>query len=350
MDPEATVSPADPLAAPSPSQPSTPSTLHQVFLGKDGLRAVWSVILFILLFAAFAIAVFFAVQKLRPVSQQGKPKPGAEIPVKAGLISEGTTTLIILFVTWIMAKIERRKRSYGYGGTRKLSQFFLGVVSGIALISVLVLLLWQGRWLSFDGRLIFGADALRYGALWLLMFILVGIFEESLSRGFLLFTLTRGFAGFYQWAFKTRHSAALGFWTAAFLLSIMFFAAHSKNPGESPFGLLAVFFAGMFFSFSVWWTGSIWWAIGMHAAWDWGQSFLFGVADSGLMVQHHLLATHPMGTPILSGGTTGPEGSVLVLIALGLGALIIVFTLPRGRYGDVLAPPEPAPQPAPAVA
>ena len=72
----------------------------------------------------------------------------------------------------------------------------------------------------------------------------------------------------------------------------------------------------------------------MHTAWDWGQSFLFGVADSGIMVQHHLLATHPQGKPLLSGGTTGPEGSILVVGVLAVGSLIVFFTLPRGRYYD----------------
>jgi hypothetical protein len=47
------------------------------------------------------------------------------------------------------------------------------------------------------------------------------------------------------------------------------------------------------------------------------------------MAQHHLLATHPVGRPILSGGATGPEGSIFVLAILGLVTLIIRFTLPR---------------------
>jgi hypothetical protein len=51
------------------------------------------------------------------------------------------------------------------------------------------------------------------------------------------------------------------------------------------------------------------------------------------MVQHHLLATHPMGTPILSGGTTGPEGSIFILAVLLIIALIIIFTLPRTGGG-----------------
>jgi hypothetical protein len=89
----------------------------------------------------------------------------------------------------------------------------------------------------------------------------------------------------------------------------------------------------MVFCFSLWRTGSLWWAIGFHAAWDWSQSFLYGVADSGLMIQHHLLATHPVGKPVLSGGATGPEGSIFILVVLGLASAIIVGTLRPARQG-----------------
>jgi hypothetical protein len=51
------------------------------------------------------------------------------------------------------------------------------------------------------------------------------------------------------------------------------------------------------------------------------------------MVEHHLFATHPMGKPILSGGTTGPEGSVFILGVFAVIVLIIVFTLPRSGEG-----------------
>ncbi|MGC2549306.1 MAG: CPBP family intramembrane glutamate endopeptidase, partial [Candidatus Sulfotelmatobacter sp.] len=58
---------------------------------------------------------------------------------------------------------------------------------------------------------------------------------------------------------------------------------------------------------------------------------LYGVPDSGLMVKHHLLATHPVGRPIMSGGPTGPEGSVFIIANLTLASLIILFTLPQAR-------------------
>jgi membrane protease YdiL (CAAX protease family) len=242
-----------------------------------------------------------------------------------------------------MSKIERRPNSvYGLGDSRMFSHFVSGLAWGITCLSLLILTLWKAGFLVFNGRLLFGSDILKYGAIWLTGFLLVGMLEEYLTRGYLQYTLTRGLAGFFQWAFKTRHSAALGFWTAAVIFSILFFLGHTRNPGESPIGLLSVFLAGMVFCFSLWRTGSLWWAIGLHTSWDWGQSFLYGVPDSGLTIQHHLLATHAAGKPILSGGTTGPEGSIFIVGILALIVLIILFTLPRshdGRTATAFEPP-----------
>ena len=104
---------------------------------------------------------------------------------------------------------------------------------------------------------------------------------------------------------------ALGFWTAALLLSFGFGFVHRTNAGESPIGLLSAGLISVVFCLSLWRTGSLWWAIGFHAAWDWAQSFLYGVADSGMVIQGHLFSTHPVGRPLFSGGLTGPEGSIL---------------------------------------
>jgi hypothetical protein len=256
-----------------------------------------------------------------------------------GFFVEFVPFLATLLVTWIMSRIEKRRNAvFGLGGRRKLPNFFAGLAWGVICLSLLVLTLWRTGLLVIDGRLLFGSEALRYGAIWLVIFLLVGLLEEYLTRGYVLFTLTRGLAGFYSWLFKTRHSKAFGFWTAAVALSLLFGLGHGNNPGESPIGLLSAGLASLVFCFSLWRTGSLWWAIGFHASWDWAQSFLYGVADSGLMVQHHFLATHPLGRPLMSGGSTGPEGSVFVLPVLAVVSLIIILTLPRSSYGD----PQPA--------
>jgi membrane protease YdiL (CAAX protease family) len=315
--------------------PAKPSRLRNVFIGAQGLRAGWSLLIFVALMFALLNGVS-ALGKLMHLFPKGRAID-KEIAPSFLFFAELPPFLAALFVTWIMSKIEKRPASvYGLGGPRRLPNFFAGLAWGVSCLSLLAFILWKTGLLVFDGRLLFGAGALRYGAIWLVGFLVVGLLEEYLSRGYLLFTLARGLAGIYSWLFKSRHSKALGFWTAGLLISILFGLGHGKNPGESPIGLLSASLASLVFCLSLWRTGSLWWAIGLHASWDWAQSFLYGVADSGLMAQHHLLATHPLGKPLLSGGTTGPEGSILVLPILALLSCIILFTLPRSSYGDSL--------------
>lgn len=179
--------------------------------------------------------------------------------------------------------------------------------------------------------LLSGAEAVRYGLLWAAGFGLVALFEEFLTRGFLQYTLARGVAGIVRAvAPHSRRARTIGFWVAAAVFSVgIFVAGHIGNTGENLFGLLGVALAGLTFVTVLYRTGSLWWAIGFHATWDWAQSYLYGVRDSGLAVQGHLLGSHPVGNPLLSGGTTGPEGSLLVVPVLLLTIAIIHRTLPR---------------------
>jgi uncharacterized protein len=325
--------PAQPIPVADPVPSAQPSTLRRIFIGTDGLRAGWSMLIFIALLAALLFCANRIAHKIHP-PPPGGVKTGLEIPPSALAIGEAVPFLIVFLVTWIMSKIERRPNSvYGLGGGRKAARFLAGLVWGIICLSILILTLVKSGLLVIDGRLLFGGAAFRYGAVWLIGFLFVGLLEEYLVRGYLQYTLTRGLAGFYRWAFKTNHSPALGFWTSAICFSILFGLGHGSNPGESPIGLLSAGLAGLLFCFSLWRTGSLWWAVGFHTSWDWGQSFLYGVADSGMMAQHHLLATHPVGKAILSGGATGPEGSVFIIAVLALGSFILLFTVPRNQYG-----------------
>ena len=323
------------LEPPSQSQlpAAEPSTIHKVFIGTDGLRAGWSLAIFVALMAPLLKGANAVGNHMHLLPDQAA---GAkEMSFGVGLFAESLPLLAILLATWIMSKIEKRPNSvYGLGGERRLSHFFMGLAWGVTCLSLLVLTLWKTGLLVFESRLLFGADVLRYGAIWLFGFLVVGLLEEYLNRGYLLFTLTRGLAGIYSWLFKARQSKALGFWTGALIVSLLFGLGHETNPGESPIGLLSAGLGSIVFCLSLWRTGSLWWAIGFHASWDWAQSFLYGVADSGLIIEHHLLATHPLGPPRMSGGTTGPEGSIFVLPLLAVISLIITFTLPHTGYAN----------------
>jgi hypothetical protein len=66
----------------------------------------------------------------------------------------------------------------------------------------------------------------------------------------------------------------------------------------------------------------------MHAAWDWAETYFYGVPDSGLLAQGHLLNSSFHGPDWLTGGSVGPEGSVLVFLVLLLAAAGIYFLYP----------------------
>jgi membrane protease YdiL (CAAX protease family) len=312
-------------------------TLRNIFYGVDGLRAGWSMLIFIALFAAFLFLANFITHKIHPPTHH--TSPDHTIRFLFMFLNEAIPLLGVGITTWIMSKIERRPIGvYGLGGTSKLPHFVAGLAWGIICLTPFILILWKAGFLVFDNRLLFGSDILRYGAQWLALFCAVGLLEEYFTRGYLQYTLTRGLAGLFRAAFKTPHSNVLAFWTSAVIFSTLFGLIHGSNPGESPIGLLTAGIASMMFCLVLWRTGSLWWAIGFHTTWDWGQSFLYGVADSGIMVQHHLLATHPVGKALLSGGTTGPEGSIVILPIIILIVAVIVFTLPRTNAGYTRLP------------
>jgi membrane protease YdiL (CAAX protease family) len=123
-----------------------------------------------------------------------------------------------------------------------------------------------------------------------------------LFRGYLQFTLTEG----------------MGFWPTALLLSLMFGAVHLRNPGEGVVGALSVFTIGMFLCFTLRRTGDLWLAIGWHAAFDFGETYLYSVPNSGLVMQGHLLSASLHGSRWLTGGSVGPEGSAFSFAVLAV--------------------------------
>jgi uncharacterized protein len=285
-----------------PSAPPPPKRgVHWVFVGEDGIRAGWGVLLFALLYLVFVLVLGWVFRApLREVRQT------TVMPLRLAMILEFVQFLPSILATAIMAFIERRSLlSYGFQGTGKAVRFIYGLVWGFVALSVLLLVLWKARLLAFDGELLHGGAILKYALAWGGFFLIVAAFEESTLRGYLQYTLTRG----------------IGFWWGALLLSMLFGFSHGTNSGETPVGLFSAAGIGLVFCLSLWYTGSLWWALGFHASWDWAESYFYGTSDSGIVVQGHLFGEHPIGARLWSGGTTGPEGSILVL------GLVVVIAL-----------------------
>jgi membrane protease YdiL (CAAX protease family) len=271
---------------------SVKTRLKYVFVGERGIRAGWSALLF--------AAIFWILQSvvLAFLGRFVSLEDTAPIPLSLGFLQEFCLLLAVAAATLVMARIENRRfLSYGFTGNHRLSRLLTGMLFGFLCLSLLVGVLWKAGLLVFDGVTLRGVAAWKNALGWAVLFFVVGLFEESLFRGYLQCTLARG----------------IGFWWAAVVLSVAFALEHVSNNGESILGVVEVFAGGLVFCLSLWCTKSLLWAVGFHAGWDWGQSYFYGTPDSGLVVQNHLLASHPSGNALWSGGTTGPEGSWLVV-------------------------------------
>jgi uncharacterized protein len=281
----------------------TESSWKRVFFNDNGLRAGWSALVFLLLVFGFEFFIFTLLRHW--LSAGSRP---AILPLSLELKVECALLAPVVAATAIMARIERRSMwSYGYQGRFRAVYFVSGLVCGFAVFSTLVFVLHSAGLLVFDGQELHGRAVWGYGLGWGLMFVMAAAFEESALRGYLQFTLQRG----------------IGFWWTALALSAVFGLLHLVNAGENRVGIAGVVAIGLTFCLSLWYTGSLWWAVGCKASWDWAESYFYGAADSGARMQGHLFGVHPIGPPLWSGGTAGPEGSLLtfavpVVMSLGM--------------------------------
>lgn len=283
-----------------------------IFWNEREMRAGWRVMIYLALFFVIGSAESFVAVFLRlPMVTS------TQISASALLIQE----LILLSAAFapaaILGALEGRGfRDYGLPGTDAfLRRFWQGIFWGLLMISAMILLIRLLGGFSF-GNLALGGPALwGYAALWGLVFLSVGFFEEFFFRGYTQFTLASG----------------IGFWPAATAISAAFAALHLRNGGEGPAGALSLFVIGMFFCLTLRRTGNLWFAVGLHASFDWGETFLFSVPNSGVVAPGHLLDSSLHGPAWLTGGTVGPEGSVMAFAVIAVAAVIFSRMYPPGE-------------------
>ena len=97
-------------------------------------------------------------------------------------------------------------------------------------------------------------------------------------------------------------------------------------------GILGAMVIGFFFCLTLRRTGNLWFAVGFHAAWDWGESYFYSVPDSGGMAPGHLLHSSLQGPRWLTGGSVGPEGSVFLFVLLALLWVVFDRVYPEVKY------------------
>jgi membrane protease YdiL (CAAX protease family) len=220
-------------------------------------------------------------------------------PLMAG---ESVALIGAVSSAWLMSRLERRTfGAYGLPLDNAFGRFFWqGVLFGLTEISVVVGAMAALGSYRFGALAIHGAALLHWAIFWTIFFLFVGLYEEFAFRGYVQFTFAQG----------------SGFWPAAVLLSIVFGLVHAKNPGETWVGIAGIVLTGIFWCFTLKRTGNLWFAVGMHAAFDFGETFLYSVPDSGVVFPGHLSSATLAGPTWLTGGTAGPEASVCDFLML----------------------------------
>jgi uncharacterized protein len=276
----------------------------QGFFEKPGLASVFVRLCIYLILGAAITYV------LTPVARAIAGRGATGFSPRLLMASEGIALAGVLVAAWILSLLERRPiGQYGLPAQRNLGRLLAqGAVFGIVEISAVLGALAALGYYHFGDVAVRGGALIRWALIWGVFFLIVGLYEEFTFRGYVQFTLAQG----------------LGFWPAAVALSLLFGAVHRTNPGETPVGLAGIVVSGLFWSFTLRRTGNLWFAVGMHASFDFGETFLYSVPDSGVVFPGHLSDATLAGPAWLTGGTAGPEASVFDFVMIL--AFVYVFS------------------------
>lgn len=231
----------------------------------------------------------------------------AASPAPAGfrLVAAIAGCIALVATYWAAVRFGEKRPVPELDLRRAPSDLLLGLGVGAALLTAIVGVQWLFGWVIIEPRTI---DRI---ALALRDSIRSGVVEELVLRLIIFRLLWR----------------SIGIWPALAGAALLFGALHLANPDSSPFAA-ACLIAGEGVGIGLYLlTGRIWAAIGMHAAWNFTQGWIFGATVSGITdISGGPLALHPAsGVPdALSGGGFGPEASVAALVAslLASGALL----------------------------
>jgi uncharacterized protein len=231
-----------------PTRSHPTSGLQLVFIGPNGLRAGWRMLIFVALIVVL-LAGFVLVRSGGLQGFRDAQKHAAQVTVTPLLLGGSEAIAFVLFVCGYFHHGEHRAsqiQRIRAGTASSLEKRLLGRLPiGLA---------GDQRHAVCDvltSRFSSHRTAMLYSLIgWGIAFLLVGLFEEFLNRGYLQYTLASG----------------IGFWPAALVMSGLFALGHAFNPNETATGVGTVVLFGLLLCLFLRRTGNLWCAVGFHAA------------------------------------------------------------------------------------
>jgi membrane protease YdiL (CAAX protease family) len=290
---------------------SARSSIASIFIGPGGLRAGWRFLLFAL---GIELGALVVEEPLAQVLARYFAINPRELSAPALLIREFVFCLSVFLVTGIAALAERRRiDSYGLSIEQAFGKFFWkGMLAGLLVVLFVACAMISSGAMVLHGLALHGSDLARLTLLWFVANILIGLSEEYTFRGYGLQSLWRG----------------AGFWPAALITTAIFAGDHLEKPGENAMDIGMIFFLGLILCLSIRKTGSLWWAVGWHAGFDFGQLFLIGTRNGGQTPVGRLFNVTFPGPAWLNGGELGTEASIFMVPA-AIATLIYVIRFLR---------------------
>lgn len=270
--------------------------LARPFVVDGRLRPLWRAVLFFglgswVLFPFLLDPVFMRIAMSMHIAPSLNPLG----------IAVGEFELFVgaLLLTALFALYERRRvTDYGLPLRQAFrARFWEGIAIGIASAGIVAIGMIATGAMRVDGLALSGSHVAIAALAWLGCNIVIGFGEELWYRGYILQTLWK----------------ALGFWPAAIVLALIFTSDHYFfKRGENLYDVVTLFSLGLMMCYSVLRTGSLWFAIGFHIAFDFMQLFVIGTRNGSLVPADHLLNASFPGPDVLTGGPLGTEASVLM--------------------------------------
>lgn len=290
-----------------------------IFVSENGIRAGWRLLIWLAILLCASTLVGLVLLPFHP-AKQAFLDPGRFIV--GDLLYTFVPTLV---ATYIMASVEGRKLSDYYIPSRAAfgKRFWWGVVWGFGAVSMLIGMIAAVGGYRITGIAIAGLPLIYWTILWLVASVIIGVAEELFFRAYVLRTLVDG----------------IGFWPAAVVLSTAFGAIHYfQKPHERWEDFASTGLLGLFMCFTIRRTGTIAFAAGWHAAFDWGAIYLYSGRNAGEFAVGHLLNTNWQGSDRLTGGLLGPEASwfVFVVAALLFAGFALFYRVEPAR-SDIMA-------------
>lgn len=273
--------------------PLKPGPLWRRLWMRPGVRGMLLMLFRMVVFIALVMALSWLVRKLIPLPSMTPEKSlatsGSELWLRAfrGLLP---TTLAY----WLLVRFVERRKVDELAPKKFLTHSAGGWLIGTGIMVVAAGVMALAGAYRVDGV---NPDAYLLGPL-MVLGILPGVTEEIIARGIFFRVVEEG----------------VGSWAALVFSALLFGFGHAANPGATVWSSVAIAIeAGLLLGMAYAWTRSLWFCMGLHAAWNFTQGPLLGIRVSGFNVDG-LLDSHTQGNTWISGGEFGAEASILTVI------------------------------------